>query len=150
MTRELTGRHVLIIAMTAFGVIIAANMTMLFSATGTFPGLVVKNAYVASQGWNERTQAQAALGWRTTITYQAGAVVLTLTDADGKPVRGADLTLVAGRPTTDVQDITLAGQATAAGYRFAVDLAPGAWRLELSSARGDWQLRAPLYVPGVR
>ena len=28
-----------------FGMIIAANLAMLFAATGTFPGVVVKNSY---------------------------------------------------------------------------------------------------------
>ena len=45
-----------------FGVIIAANLAMLFAATGTFPGLVVKNSYAASQGWDRKTDAQRELG----------------------------------------------------------------------------------------
>ena len=56
--RPLTGRKVLLIAVAAFAVILAANLAMLLAATGTFPGLVVKNSYVASQDWTARTDAQ--------------------------------------------------------------------------------------------
>ena len=37
--REITGRHVLIGTVAAFGVIIAANLTLAVSAVRTFPGL---------------------------------------------------------------------------------------------------------------
>ncbi|MEM1164482.1 MAG: FixH family protein, partial [Pseudomonadota bacterium] len=72
-TGELKGGHVLMIAITAFGIIIAANMTMLFAATGSFPGLVVENSYIAGQGWNQRTQAQHDLGWTSEVLFQDGA-----------------------------------------------------------------------------
>ena len=52
MTKELTGRHVLIITLAAFGVIIAVNLVMAFLAVGSFPGLEVKNSYVASQDFD--------------------------------------------------------------------------------------------------
>ena len=58
--KPLTGRKVLLIAVAAFGVVIAANLAMLLAATGTFPGLVVKNSYVASQGFDAKTAAQRA------------------------------------------------------------------------------------------
>ena len=47
----------------AFGVIIGVNLVLALSAVRTFPGLEVKNSYVASQTFDERRAAQEALGW---------------------------------------------------------------------------------------
>jgi hypothetical protein len=44
-------------------VIISVNLLLAFKAVSTFPGLEVKNSYVASQGFNDRKAAQEALGW---------------------------------------------------------------------------------------
>ena len=49
-----TGRHMLAVVFAFFGTIITVNLVMAFLATGTFPGLVVKNSYIASQHYNER------------------------------------------------------------------------------------------------
>ena len=63
MTKQLTGRHVLMIFCGAFGIIIGVNLLLAWSAVSTFPGLEVKNSYVASQQFDERKAAQEALGW---------------------------------------------------------------------------------------
>jgi len=60
--RKLTGRHVLLIFVAAFGVIISVNLVLAYSAVNTFPGLEVRNSYVASQTFNDRKAAQEALG----------------------------------------------------------------------------------------
>ena len=59
MTRELTGRHVLVITLCAFGTIIAVNVFMAVMAVGTFPGLEVKNSYVASQTFDRDREGVA-------------------------------------------------------------------------------------------
>lgn len=130
-TRELTGRKVLIIAVAAFGVILAANLTMMFAATGTFPGVVVKNSYVASQGWNRRTEAQRALGWRAEAAIEDGALAVRLSDADGAPVEGVSVTAVIGRPASQAEDRSLALTGDAGIYRAPVTLEPGRWRVEI-------------------
>ena len=48
--KELTGKHVLFMVLAFFGVIIAVNFTMAYQAVSTFPGLEVRNGYVASRG----------------------------------------------------------------------------------------------------
>lgn len=131
--KRLTGRGVLIIALAAFGIIIAANLAMLFAATGSFPGLVVKNSYVASQGWDRRTAAQRALGWQASAAYRAGALHVTMTARDGKPVTGLTITAVVGRPASTREDIHLDLAEGSAGYVAPLDLAPGRWRVEISS-----------------
>lgn len=135
MTRELKGIHVLMIAVTCFGIIIAANLTMLFAATGSFPGLVVKNSYVASQKWNDRTAAQSALGWQAGVTYGDGVVRIALTAKDA-PVENADLVVTIGRPSRDDQDKIYTAKVVPGGYEVAADLAPGRWRVEVATATG--------------
>lgn len=135
--RELTGRHVLIIMLSAFGVIVAANMAMLFAATGSFPGLVVENSYRAGVGWNERTQAQAALGWEVEMGLEAGELVVGVTDAEGRRIEGLAVTARVGRPATDAEDSTLALAETGGGYAHPVSLGQGLWQVALESRHPD-------------
>jgi nitrogen fixation protein FixH len=149
MTRELTGRHVLAIAICAFAVIIAANLTMLFSATGSFPGLVVKNSYVASQGWNGRVEAQEALGWSAAVRHADGKLAVELTGPDGAPVRGVALSAIVGRPTTNTEDRVLTLTGTLGTYIVPVTLASGAWRIEITTTEGPaFTKTATLFVSG--
>ena len=49
---EFTGRHMAMILVTFFGIVIAVNITMARYASSTFGGLVVDNIYVASLNFN--------------------------------------------------------------------------------------------------
>ncbi|MEM8790691.1 MAG: FixH family protein [Pseudomonadota bacterium] len=146
--KELKGYHVLGIALTAFAVIIAANMTMLFAATGSFPGLVVKNSYVASQGWNTRTQAQQALGWVSDIRYGEGYLSVTISGPDGAQINGLDLRATVGRPTTDDHDRSVQLVRDAGSYKALITLEPGAWRVHFTNAEGPaFEKTAELVIP---
>lgn len=71
MTRNFTGRHITLILVTFFGIVIAVNVTMAYFASSTFGGLVVDNSYVASQkfnGWLEKARTEKALGWSLEAT----------------------------------------------------------------------------------
>lgn len=136
MTRELTGKRVLIIALGAFGLILAANMTMLLAATGSFPGLVVKNSYVAGVGWNDRAAAQRELGWETVIALDATGLTVRLHDQAGKVVTGQSLEALIGRPGSDIEDRVLPLHAVSEGYAAPVALGSGAWRVEVKTRSG--------------
>ena len=135
MTKELKGIHVLLICIGAFAIIIGANLTMLFAATGSFPGLVVKNSYVASQKWNARTEAQQALGWQARIGFADGTLTVSVKDADGVVV-DTDLAVLVGRPSSMTEDRTVSITRDGAVWRATVDLAPGRWRVEVRSVGG--------------
>lgn len=135
-TRPLTGRKVLAIMVGAFGVIIAANLAMLFAATGTFPGLVVQNSYVASQQWDARTAAQRALGWTATVGHENGALTVAIAGAGGAPVRGLAVAAVVGRPASGREDVRLALAEGRAGYVAPADLGPGLWRVAVTALDG--------------
>ena len=132
MTNELTGRHVLVIVIVAFGTIIAANLTMLFAATGTFPGLVVGNSYVAGVGWDSRADAQRALGWSIQVQREPGGLRIDLSDRDGVPVTPAAVNVAIGRPTTSEQDQAFVVTPDGTSYRVPVELGTGRWRVDVA------------------
>ena len=135
--KPLTGRKVLAILVGAFGVIIAANMAMLVAATGSFPGLVVKNSYVASQGWNARTGAQEALGWRAGVAHEAEQLRVVLTGADGAPIGGLEVSAVVGRPASAREDITLKLSEGSGTYTAPAAMGPGLWRVAVRATDGN-------------
>lgn len=149
--KEFTGRHMLMIMVGAFGVIIAVNLTMAFNAVGTFPGLEVSNSYVASQTFDDDRAAQEALGWETNVRVEEGVLHLTFTDAEGAPVRAELVDVTLGRSTHVRDDQTPAFRWTGRDYVAPVDLAGGNWNIRMlaRSADGtDFKQRMIFYVKG--
>ena len=147
--RPLTGKKVLLIAVAAFAVVVAADLAMLFAATGTFPGLVVKNSYVASQGWDRKTHAQRALGWKAAASYGDGALQVVMTGRDGAPVTGLNVVAVVGRPASTREDVRLDLVEGTDGYAAPLGLAPGMWRVMITGADaegGEFEAAAEFYV----
>lgn len=130
-TRELTGRHVLMIFCGAFGVIISVNLALAYNAVKTFPGLEVKNSYVASQEFDLRRDAQQALGWSVYASAQEDQVTLEITDALGKPVEVAKLTATLGRATHVKDDQKPDFQFNGTAYVAPADLGPGNWNIRM-------------------
>ncbi|MEL6218405.1 MAG: FixH family protein [Pseudomonadota bacterium] len=149
--RPITGRMVLAIALLAFGVILTANLTLLFSATGSFPGLIVKNSYVASQGWDARTAAQRTLGWQSVVAHRDDVLTVRFSDAEGAPLEGLAPALTVGRPATDAQDRALTARAGSkpGEYEVEASLAPGQWRIAIAANDGkaSYTASANLFVP---
>ena len=84
----MTGPKVLAIMLAAFGTVIAVNLTLAWSAVSTFPGLEVKNSYVASQNFNAELAAQQALGWDVSADVWTGdELVLSITGPTATPRR---------------------------------------------------------------
>ena len=153
MNKELTGRHVAIIMVSAFSVIIAVNLSLAYNAVSTFPGLEVKNSYVASQSFDRDRAEQRALGWTVRAEAGDGQVFLTVTDADGAPVEVARLDATLGR-ATHVKDDSRPGF-TFDGERYVapVDLAPGNWNIRMVAQAEDgsvFRQRVVLHVANDR
>lgn len=127
---ELKGRHVLAIAVGAFGVIIAVNLVMAWQAIRTFPGLEVANGYVASQTFDVERRAQEALGWTAVPDYRDGRLTLTVTDADGLPAVVQSLEVLVGRTTAANDD-----------QQPVLTRVAGVWEADLALARGKWMLK---------
>jgi nitrogen fixation protein FixH len=140
--REITGRHVLLMFLAFFGVIIGVNVMLAWRAIATFPGLEVANSYVASQSFDAERTAQMALGWTLTPDYTAqdGILRLSFTNTQGQPVRVADLQAIVGRTTQSADDIRPVFTLQDGGYVAQADLAPGIWMMAVSAHAADGTL----------
>lgn len=133
----LTGRKVFFITAGAFSVIIAVNVTMAVFAVGTFPGLEVKNSYVASQSFNEDRAAQEALGWTATAEVEDGVLAIAFTGRSGYPVEVASLDAVVGRATHVKEDVTPDFSYRDGTFSAPVDLMPGNWNIRMVATAPD-------------
>lgn len=150
---ELTGRKVFLITASAFGVIIAVNVTMAVQAVTTFPGLEVPNSYVASQTFEAERDAQQALGWTLAADYDPAekALRLRFADASGQPADLADLSVLVGRTTMSRDDQEPQFVREGGVYSAALDLDPGKWMLHVEARSPDgtaFRQRIDLYVKG--
>ncbi len=135
--RRLTGRAVLMIAVGAFGVILAANLTLAYNAVNTFSGLVVQNSYIASQQFDELREAQEALGWTLDVAHDGERLRLDFTDASGAVVRPQTLEFTIARPNSRHEDGTALLEAFEGGYVADLPLGSGNWNLDISATAAD-------------
>lgn len=150
--RPFTGKHMLALTLSFFGVIIAVNIGLAYSAISTFPGLEVDDSYVASQTFDQEKTAQEALGWHLKQGYDHAKDQLRLefTDKAGKPVTLKDIDVLVGRPTEAAQDqhpVMLQGADGA--YVSANSLPLGKWMLQIVAHAQDgtlYQARTYFYV----
>lgn len=138
---EFTGRHMLLLAVAFFGVIITVNVTMAVVASTSWTGLVVQNSYVASQQFEEKRlahAAQQAAGWQASFSYAPGAVQLIVRDAAGAPVDLGPVSLQVHRPVGghDDQHLTL-GRTPDGGYGAPLTLAEGVWDALVTASTGS-------------
>ncbi|WP_323715584.1 FixH family protein [Paracoccus aminovorans] len=137
MPRELTGRHVLLITLAAFGIIIGVNVFMAVKAVGTFPGLEVKNSYVASQDFDRERAAQQALDWTVTPDFDGHELTLAIRDAQGNPAPVETLQVIVGRPTHVREDQSPKFAYADGLFRAPLTLAPGLWNIHLTAIAPD-------------
>ena len=137
MAAPITGRKVFLMFIAFFGVIIAVNLFMAYMAVGTFPGMDVKNSYVASQTFDDDRESQMALGWTVTVTYQTGELQVAVVDKTGQPADVAKLNALVGRPTHVRDDQTPEFQQRQGVFKAPVTLAPGLWNLRLKATSLD-------------
>lgn len=129
-----TGRHMTLIMVAFFGVVIAVNLVMARFASSTFGGVVVDNSYVASQKYNDWLKEAAqeqALGWTAAVKrLPDGRVEVRL----GGAPRGAVLSGHAWHPLGRMPDRPLSFAAGADGSFVSTRAIPaGRWRLRLEA-----------------
>jgi nitrogen fixation protein FixH len=132
--KPFTGKHMAIIMVAGFGIVIAVNFTMAAFAVGGFHGVVVENSYVASQqfnGWLEDAEQSRALGWQVSPARAAdGHVVLR---AEGVP-DGAVFSAALRRPLGDKAFADLTFRPTGDGsWRSDQPIGPGRWLIRLAA-----------------
>ncbi len=136
---EIKGWHVFMGFAGAFGIIIAVNLTLAFKAVQTFPGLEVKNSYVASQKFDVERDAQLALGWDVSATLDNHTLSLVI-EQDGTPIAPRIESATFGRATNvqfdETPEFTFNGQALVA----RVEAGEGNWNLRLKARAEDGTL----------
>lgn len=154
MTREITGKMVLTGFVAAFGLIITVNLFMAYSAVSTFPGVVERQPYVASQTFDADRKSQQALGWTVAPAYDAdrGALVLSVREeATGLPGDVAELSVLVGRATDASQDLRPEFQRHGDDFIAAARLEPGYWVLMVDARAADgtaFKQRLRIFVKG--
>lgn len=137
-TTRFTGKHMALVFIGGFGVVIAVNLVMASFAVGSFHGTVVDNSYVASQnynGWIHKAEASKALGWQAVPYRRAdGRVVLETLAVPA----GAAITAKAERPLgeRETTGLTFAGQGQ------------GRWLSNEAIGAGRWQIHTAIRAPG--
>ena len=148
---ELTGRHVLAITISAFAVVIGVNITLAYQAVATFPGLEVKNSYVASQSFDADRDAQQNLGWSLNNAYQPGLLRLQFTDANGQTAPVTGLAVLVGRATVAKDDQKPVFVLENGAFSTPLDLGPGKWIMQVTAFAADgtaFRQRIDLMVKG--
>jgi nitrogen fixation protein FixH len=149
---RLEGRHVLAAVLSFFAAVLAVNAAMIYAALSTYSGVTAAEPYRKGLHYNERviaSERQAQLNWQDVLRIERdGQVTLSLTEADGRPIRNLDVELSIGRPSTNRQDRSLRLLARdAGGYGAQIaPLPPGAWIVGIearaTAADGEPMFRA--------
>lgn len=132
---RLTGWHVLAGVTAFFALVIAVDVSFMVMAIRTFPGQVSVTPYEDGLLYNRhiaQLEAQARLGWRASAAAEPGQVVMTLVDANGRPLSGLDVAGRLERPATETGRIAL---------KFA-DLGGGRYVAPAGRVAGTWDLTA--------
>lgn len=134
MTKEIKGIHVAAMFVGGFAVIIAVNLLLAVQAVRTFPGLEVKNSYVASQTFETDRAAQEALGWTLSAKVEGETLRLVFEGETGPETVTARL----GRATHTADDRQLTFTWEEGGFVAAVPgLATGGWYLWVEAKAAD-------------
>lgn len=137
---RLTGRHVLTILLSVFGVIFCVNAYMITRAIGSFPGTVTESSYRDSQHFNSEIAAgiaQAERGWQVGATAERGPdgharFSVEAHDAKGQPISGVTFKARLEHPANRSLDRHTALTPIGADGRFegtVTDISPGKWTL---------------------
>ena len=139
--KPLTGRKVLAMLISFFGVVIGVNVTMMKLAILTLPGTDVDSAYTASLGYGKEILAahdQDARHWQVEAQVRRGAdggatLQVEARDNNGKPMTGLKFQGRLERPTDKRADLPVELAEVGIGvYRgTAPSIAPGQWDLVL-------------------
>ena len=139
MTKEIKGWHVLAVFVLAFSVIISVNLTLAYQAVRTFPGLEVKNSYVASQSFDTDRDRQLALGWDVSAVLVEHDLSLFILK-EGRALAPVIEEATFGRATNVGQDQTPEFTFDGTALRATVDGGEGNWNLRIKARAEDGTL----------
>lgn len=138
---EITGRHVLLAMLAFFGVIFAVNGTFLYSAIGSYTGVVSEEPYRKGLEYNTRIadeERQKALGWQHHVELSPeGQLRIKFDGVTPGALESLSLKGTVGRPSTAAQDVSVTLVAGRPG-EFLADvgkLADGNWLVTAEATR---------------
>lgn len=135
--KEFTGRHMLMVMLAFFGVIITANMTLVWFASGSWSGLVAKNGYVESINFKDKQAAverQRLIGWKSKLRVEGGHLAFSIKGAAGKPVAGLVISAKVGRPVTEISDVKISfSEANPGEYIARAPKESGQWLVDIQA-----------------
>ncbi len=154
--KELTGRHVLFMLLGFFGLILVANIALVYLATSSWNGVVQKQPYERGLAYDEVLAEKKELvesGWVSHVEYdpQQRLVMIDLKDKNG-PVSGATGEVTFFRPVHDGEDldVTLVPVSQPGRYQATADVpAPGLWEVRISAEK-DGQSRTTRHRMDIR
>ncbi len=141
---KLTGRHVLVIMILSFGVIMGVNGLFIYEALSTFDGIEADDAYQRGRAYNKdlaAMDAQKALGWKAELSEPASSsdgvthLAARFTDRQGAPLSGLKVNATFFRPVMVGVDQTELLRETAPG-RYEGDFKlryDGNWLIRLAA-----------------
>ncbi len=143
MRGELTGRHVLMMLIAFFGIIIAVNVDFIIKAETTFRGEDEHNPYLQGLDYNEtlaKRAAQSELGWQALVTAARGQgraadIRIDIQQKDGTAPRGLTLEGRLRHPSDANLDQTLIFRDAGEGHFTATlaNVTGGLWNVEVHS-----------------
>ena len=138
-----TGKHMAMVLVGGFSVVVAVNFYMASLAVGGFHGIVVDNSYVASQqfnSWLDEAKADQALGWQARAQRQPSGHIVVQTSAVPE---GAVLTAELRRPIGAHEFASVAFAAQGEGEFISLSQVPaGRWSMRLTiTADGEQWLQ---------
>lgn len=141
--KELTGRHVLMMVVAFFAIIVVVNIYFITAAVTSFRGEDVKGSYRQGLEYNQTLAArseQNALGWKVSANVIADTkddehIIISAVDKQGRSLQNLTFESVLRHPTDLKQDrdVTLK------------PLGNGRYKASLEGLSGSWQLRATAY-----
>lgn len=159
MTRNLSGRGVLLCLIGFFAVVIAVNAYFIFVSVDTFRGEDEQKPYLQGVEYNQtlaRRAAQRSLGWRAAVSASRLAsgevrVAVALTRPDGTPQPGVKLQGELRHPADENRDRSLKLREVSPGsyQAYLSGIHPGRWDILIQTARNDVPFEASrrLWVP---
>ncbi|WP_224702319.1 FixH family protein [Devosia aquimaris] len=134
--KPFTGRHMLLVTVGFFAVVVAANLTMAISSARTWTGLVVQNSYVASQEFQtiqDTIARQKAAGWTLKTSYESGLVRFTALDGSGAPLALTGVSAFIRRPVGGHDDTSVGLTLKDGAYQAAIALPAGVWDVTVTT-----------------
>lgn len=139
--KDRTGRRVFWGFVAFFASFMIVDALMIALALNTNTGVVTEQPYEKGLAYNrtlDAAQAQKELGWQGAMDYDAGVLAFRLDDAQGMPLKGADVKAEIERPVAAGMDRTISLTETAPGL-YKADIAfpaPGLWNIRIFA---QWQ-----------